>query len=324
VKSRFSKASDFKYEIDRLKEIELKEWWVRFPERYNPRGKAPSNLWDLPIPVQGSWSSNGLRHACPFPFPLVERILRLTTDPNSANLVFDPFAGSGIVLAVAEQMGQCFLGFELNPRYVAMYRTTVRSWVRREWNMRRQHLNNLGQRRRALKSQILKLRVTKYPRTLMTQLRRALGPSPPAFLGALCVASSQLPVKPHHLLTVKVVLITKDARKAATLKTAIPHVIAVPPLSKFGLNAQVSAIPLSAAAAHFRRLDIANNTHLAIYRNGRTYRYDDATTLGRWLDSLPSLPDADRSRFPPIAASIRVAQKIQRTWFPQGALNGSP
>jgi DNA modification methylase len=60
----FSKSKNFKYEIDRLKEIELKEWWVKYPERYNPKGKIPSNIWPLPIPVQGSWSSNGLRHAC--------------------------------------------------------------------------------------------------------------------------------------------------------------------------------------------------------------------------------------------------------------------
>lgn len=100
----FSKQKNFKYEIDRLKEIELKEWWVKYPERYNPKGKVPANIWTLPIPVQGSWSTNGLRHACPFPISLVERVLLLTTDPKPDHIVFDPFAGSGIVLALAEQI----------------------------------------------------------------------------------------------------------------------------------------------------------------------------------------------------------------------------
>lgn len=121
----FSKTNHFKYEIDRLKEIELKEWWVKYPERYNPRGKVPSNIWTLPIPVQGSFSSNGLRHACPFPTALVERILLLTTDPNVNDIVLDPFAGSGVVVALAEQMQRGFLGFELNPRFIEMYKSTV-------------------------------------------------------------------------------------------------------------------------------------------------------------------------------------------------------
>jgi DNA modification methylase len=45
-----------KYYLDRPREHDdLREWWVRFPERYNPQGKAPANVWDLPIPRQGSW-----------------------------------------------------------------------------------------------------------------------------------------------------------------------------------------------------------------------------------------------------------------------------
>ena len=87
----FSKSRKFKYEIDRLKEIELKEWWVKYPERYNPKGKVPSNIWDVPIPVQGSWNTNGLRHACPFPLTLVERVLLLTTDATRDHVVLDPF-----------------------------------------------------------------------------------------------------------------------------------------------------------------------------------------------------------------------------------------
>lgn len=121
----FSKQKKFKYEIDQLKEIDLKEWWVKYPERDNPSGRVPSNIWTVPIPVQGSWSTNGLRHACPFPLSLVEKVLLLTTDPSRHDVVLDPFAGSGIVLALAEQMGRGFMGFEVNRHFISMYRTKV-------------------------------------------------------------------------------------------------------------------------------------------------------------------------------------------------------
>lgn len=262
---------DFKYEIDRLKEIELKEWWVRFPERYNPRGKVPSNIWTLPIPVQGSWSSNGLRHACPFPISLVERIIRLTTDPQPTQVVFDPFAGSGIALAVAKQMRRSFLGFELSQKYIAMYRTTVGRFVRDEWKSRRKEMNTLGARRRVLRGQILKLRVTKYPRTLVTELRKAISPASPIFFGAIVLASKQRPSKPYHLLTVNVILIT-DSRHRKALKVALHRVTSVPPLFKFGLNANVSIASLDGVRDLLRQLGISVRRRVATYENGRTYK----------------------------------------------------
>ena len=136
----FSKGKSFKYEVDRLKEVDPKGWWVKYPERYNPDGKVPANIWTLPIPVQGSWSSNGLRHACPFPTSLVERILLLTTDARQGHVVFDPFAGSGIVPALAEAMGRGFLAFELNAGFVRMYRNVVRKLVRTQWLRRSEEL----------------------------------------------------------------------------------------------------------------------------------------------------------------------------------------
>jgi DNA modification methylase len=159
----FSKSRPFKYHVDRLKELDLKEWWVKYPERYNPRGKVPTNIWKFPIPVQGSWSSNGLRHACPFPTALVEKLILLTTDAGDKDLVLDPFAGSGVVLAVAEQMGRSFLGFELNSTFVEAYRRVVRRSVKREWTHRPRHYSMLEERPKVLQEQILRLRLTKYP-----------------------------------------------------------------------------------------------------------------------------------------------------------------
>src|SRR5207253_1419630 len=109
----FAKTSAFKYHVDRIKEPDdLKEWWVKYPERYSPKGKVPSSIWTFPIPVQGSFSRSNFRHFCPFPSSLIERILLLTTDLGDC--VFDPFAGSGVVLAQAKAMGRRFIGCDVN------------------------------------------------------------------------------------------------------------------------------------------------------------------------------------------------------------------
>ena len=68
----FSKGTNtFKYDQDKFREVtDLKHWWVRYPERYNPRGKAPEEIWSYDIPVQGSWGDHYVRHFCPLPTTL--------------------------------------------------------------------------------------------------------------------------------------------------------------------------------------------------------------------------------------------------------------
>jgi DNA modification methylase len=119
----FSKGEEMKHEVNRIKNPkDLKKWWVKYPERYNPKGKTPSNIWEFSnrwefdIPTQGAWSDDSVRHACPFSPRLVERIISLTTDEEDT--VFDPFAGTGTVPAQAKAMGRKAFGFELNEDYI--------------------------------------------------------------------------------------------------------------------------------------------------------------------------------------------------------------
>jgi DNA methylase. len=54
----FTKTKNFKYNKDKVRNYDtdqLKKWWVKYPERYNPKGKALDEIWEFPIPVQGSW-----------------------------------------------------------------------------------------------------------------------------------------------------------------------------------------------------------------------------------------------------------------------------
>ncbi|MBN2230283.1 MAG: site-specific DNA-methyltransferase [Candidatus Thorarchaeota archaeon] len=119
----FRKGENFKFEIDRIREPEMTKWWVKWPERYHPLGKIPGDIWNFRIPTQGSWGNGYLRHFCPFPHELVERIVLLTTDEGDT--VFDPFAGSGAVLATAYALRRKAIGIELNREYVERFYSTA-------------------------------------------------------------------------------------------------------------------------------------------------------------------------------------------------------
>ena len=53
----------------------------------------------------------------PDPELLLGRIIRTTS--NLEDVVLDPFAGNGAVLAVAKKLGRRYIGFELSPEYCA-------------------------------------------------------------------------------------------------------------------------------------------------------------------------------------------------------------
>lgn len=131
----YVKDSKYKFNIDHIREIsDLKKWWLTYPERYNPKGKAPSNVWEIITPIRG-WGKSYLNHFCPFPFPLVEKIISISTDQD--DLVFDPFAGSGSVLAIAYVMNRNSVGIDINKEYKKRFREEVlvgakQYWLRRE------------------------------------------------------------------------------------------------------------------------------------------------------------------------------------------------
>ena len=57
-------------------------------------------------------------HPAPFPEQLAANCILLTTQPG--NLVYDPFAGSGTTLAVAERLGRSSIGTEIDNNYVQL------------------------------------------------------------------------------------------------------------------------------------------------------------------------------------------------------------
>ncbi|MCX6174966.1 MAG: site-specific DNA-methyltransferase [Ignavibacteriales bacterium] len=120
----FSKGSEYKFNIDKIRELgEYKKWFKSYPERYSSKGQAPSNIWEFNSPLRG-WGKGYQKHLCPFPFELIERIISLAT--NEKDLVFDPFVGSGSVLAIANLMNRKAIGFDLSTNYRKAFEKEVK------------------------------------------------------------------------------------------------------------------------------------------------------------------------------------------------------
>jgi len=131
--SMYAKTDEYKYNADSIRiqnTDEFGRWWVNYPERYHPKGKLPENIWEYPIPKQGEWGPKLNYHPSPFPQGLVERIIKLATDPG--DVVLDPFAGVGSTLAVAERLNRRPIGFELNGDFIEYYHDHVLPTVGRQ------------------------------------------------------------------------------------------------------------------------------------------------------------------------------------------------
>lgn len=108
--------------------------------RANPVGKLPDDTWML----RPQESDNHFRqdsdtwyesrvcgtfkertgHPCQMPEAVLERIIKVATNPG--DVVLDPFAGSGTTLAVAKKLGRQFLGMELSTDYAEGIRDRLR------------------------------------------------------------------------------------------------------------------------------------------------------------------------------------------------------
>jgi DNA modification methylase len=92
--------------------------WVLRPQEDDRFFDATDDTWYVPR-VCGTFKERG-DHPCQMPIALLERIIRVASNPG--DLVFDPFAGSGTTLAAAKKLGRDYLGIELSENYAERVR----------------------------------------------------------------------------------------------------------------------------------------------------------------------------------------------------------
>lgn len=302
----FVKSDRFKYHVDRLRETDrLEQWWVKWPERYNPQGKVPENVWEIPIPVQGQWASTAIQHACPLPPDLVERLLFLSTDEG--DVVFDPFAGSGVVLAEAERLGRRPIGIELVKKYVAAYEKFVRPEL-----LQRRGTDALVEHQRYnewLHETIVKLRVLKYTRQILEGATRVL-PDYPAPLFAIVLANPKRSSKAGKLVDAEIFVVSSGApADLEDLHGALTRAGQRKPTSMFGVGATITVVAPDELPGLKRKT-------LHAYLNGKHYM-----TVGsvRVEDALDYASEHRGDRIPPILSNLKVSETPRPIEAPNGA-----
>jgi DNA modification methylase len=293
----FSKSKNFKYRLSEVRETEgLKEWWMRYPERYSPKGKAPTRAWSIAIPRQGSWGENWVRHFCPFPPELVRRILFLTT--KKGDVVLDPFAGSGVVLAQAKALGRHYVGFDLRKAYRRMYETRVRPSIVAQEKENQQSDHSGKKKRQKFSALIWRLRKTKYPRELLRLYEKHHGRLGAAGVFALSRRMQALDI---------IFLFAAGKHAPKNLASRMNRLNRRPPLSKYGLRVRVKTHMLShGGGARASQNGFRLRESLNLYKDGKTYRADSVLTAREFLELLRDGVGQGKEVIPPIVSNVRV------------------
>ncbi len=230
----------FKYYNDRIRQYDtkhLKKWWIRYPERYNPKGKSAEEVWNYPIPTQGSWGKGYVKHFCPLPTDMIGSMIKLTSDET--DVILDPFAGTGSVLVQAVYMKRKYIGFELSEEYITRFNKYLKETIR-EGSNNYNILNDTESQQENFEETILKLRALKFAKVLRNNLDKDVI----KFIRAIHVEIlDEETTQPHKIIRVAYTFLVsnhineeKYKDKIEILKLQIFNHISENPLSKFGIE----------------------------------------------------------------------------------------
>jgi DNA modification methylase len=90
-------------------------------KRADPRGRVPSDVWDVSR-LCGTFKER-IGHPCQMPESILRRIVLACSNPGDS--VIDPFSGSGTTVAVATREGRRGEGCELSPEYAALSQARI-------------------------------------------------------------------------------------------------------------------------------------------------------------------------------------------------------
>jgi modification methylase len=79
-----------------------------------PKANGAGDVWRINQDTKN-------KHPAPFPVDLPDRIIRST----DAEIILDPFIGSGTTAVAAKRLNRQYIGIELSPDYCAMAETRV-------------------------------------------------------------------------------------------------------------------------------------------------------------------------------------------------------
>lgn len=254
----FTKGEKYKYYIDRIKTVEeLKNWWQDYPERYSPKGKVPNNIWEYYIPTQGSWGTKKdfgeeqFRHACPFPPEMVTRMIKLSTDEN--DVVFDPYAGTGVFLATAEKLNRRYLGIDTNKEYEKIFKNVTKPLVNEKMLEINQYYYIQDKLQEIMQKSVYKLRILKYANAVLKKMRTLRNKNDNYIANNFLInfaLEEKLKEKEkckNVIGKVKYIMIWKDNDTLDIIRNQVNEVTSKAPFTKYGLIVDIKIITVEEA-----------------------------------------------------------------------------
>lgn len=284
----FSKTPSTAFQPDNIRiadPAEFEDWWVSYPERYNPRGMIPRNIWEFDTLSQGSFGAfESLDHPAPFPPKLVERILNVASAPGDT--VLDPFAGSGMVPATAEALDRQSIGVEMSPKFCQAYAD-----LKPEVAQQIEAAGDTTPDQEQLAELIMALRMLKKPREILRLHAKSREGGSISGLEIqtvfqLChefdigdtAASTQAKSELIYVLEDGI-----ENERRRNLQRSFDEEISTAPLSRYETTTSVSVLSQREA---INRLDETLSEQIDefyLYETGQFYTYESRKNLGQWI-----------------------------------------
>jgi DNA modification methylase len=308
----FSKGEDPKFDIDDVRiadTAEFEHWWVDWPERYHPHGKVPENIWTMVPPLQGAWGNKDYQHPAPFPPQLVERILRLTTEPG--DIVFDPFGGTGTVPAQGTLMNRRSFGFEISEEYVGNYES-VKIDLEKRWSKLKTEGETLEQRQRKLAKIIWGLRQLVFTKRLYRELGFDCQIDRVPAASTIFVHAHDLEPYGQTNVQTDIDLVFDDELSKEQVTAAeeqLRQYLTQQPFSGFGLDVTLKCHNVTSFIEEASKNQLSD-MRLFLYPKARHHRYERTINFKQWRSAVKS-PDTWRSEYananyPPLLSNISI------------------
>lgn len=85
--------------------------------RLTPKANAVGDVWEFPQEMHNA-------HPAPFPIALIERIISST----EAQIILDPFMGSGTTAIACKILDRNYMGIEISPEYISMAEKRIKEF----------------------------------------------------------------------------------------------------------------------------------------------------------------------------------------------------
>lgn len=134
----FTKGENYNFNLD----------CVRVPQKYpgkrhykgehkgelsgNHYGKNPSDVWDIPNVKANHIEKT--EHPCQFPVAIPQRLIRALT--NEADIILDPFMGSGTTALAAFVEKRKFIGAEIKQNYYNLTAQRIKNAIKGDIKIR--------------------------------------------------------------------------------------------------------------------------------------------------------------------------------------------